>query len=268
MLLRRNWFLNALGLSAVVYASACLAVYMSQSRILYAPQKVSVETMRSSRWRLVEDDRAIQIDPAGPVRAIALIFHGNAGFAAHRAFFAPELSAAGVKVLLAEYPGYGWRDGAASEQILVEDALSLFDSISARAQRVPVFLIGESLGSGVAIQVAARAKIPPSALVLVTPYSSIEDVAKSKFPWLPVGLMLRDKFDSKTYLPKYSGPVSIIIAGADEVVGADSGRTLARASLSRELQILELPGAGHNTWRASLPASYWAKLVRRLTDRT
>lgn len=165
-----------------------------------------------------------------PGRATVVYFHGNGGAAADRAHRASALGAAGRGVLLVEYRGYPGSTGSPSEAGLARDADAAFAFASA-GTKGPLVLYGESLGSGVAVSLAARSR--PSALVLDAPYTSMADMARDRFPWLPVDLLLRDRFDSLRTIPSVRCPVVILHGSRDDVVPHRMGRELGAAAGAR-----------------------------------
>jgi pimeloyl-ACP methyl ester carboxylesterase len=108
-----------------------------------------------------------------------------------------------------------------------------------------VILLGESLGSGVAVQVAAAEPTLVAGLLLATPFARMTEVAAHHYPYLPLRLLLRDRWDSLGAIRSYSGPVALILAGQDEVVGAAQGRRLAQAC-GGPTGVWEVPWATHN----------------------
>jgi pimeloyl-ACP methyl ester carboxylesterase len=126
----------------------------------------------------------------------------------------------------------------------------------------PVTLVGESLGSGVAVQVAAALMKKPARLVLLTPFVSLVDIARKVFPWVPVELLLRHRFESNRQLLEYKGPVSVLIAGRDEVLGADQGRALGAIAHSRgPTAVVEIAEASHSDWCDRITESQWSELL-------
>lgn len=124
----------------------------------------------------------------------------------------------GMTVLAVNYRGYGNSDGVPAERHLVEDGKMLFDWLAARPQVDPgrIAVIGRSLGSGVALQVAAHHAV--AAVALITPYDSILSIAKRRFRTMPIGLVLRHRFESVKYAARIKAPVLILRAEQDTVV--------------------------------------------------
>jgi pimeloyl-ACP methyl ester carboxylesterase len=157
----------------------------------------------------------------------------------------PQLHAAfpDHALYLLHYCGYGGGTGKPTEAALVADALALFDHMAVR--HPDIIVIGRSLGSGVAIQVAGQRDV--AKLVLITPYDSLQELAVRQFPYFPVRWLLRDKYESWRHAPNVTAPTRLIAARNDDVVPlASSERLLAR--FKRGVATLDVvPGAGHNT---------------------
>lgn len=182
--------------------------------------------------------------PSRPPLARLLVFHGNAGYAQHRTYYA-ALAPSGWQVQLFEYPGYGARPGTPAEEVIRPAALAALDSLAGPDQP-PLVLAGESLGSGVAAWAASQRPEAIAGLVLITPMTSLVDVASRIYPFLPVHLFLTERYDSLTALRGYRGPAAFVLAGRDEIIPVDLGRRLF-ASYHGPKRIWEQSGAGHNS---------------------
>lgn len=194
-----------------------------------------------------------------PSKARVLIFHGNAGLALHRTYFADGLGAAmKAEVLILEYPGYGSRAGSPSEAALVEAGEKALKQAK-RESGSPVILVGESIGSGVAAGVAARAPELVAGMVFITPMTSLVDVAAHHYRWLPVRRMLADRYPVVDWLKQYPGPVAFVLADADEVIPKEIGQRLYDhyAGLKR----LWIKPGMHNTMLAQVDAAAWQEVV-------
>jgi pimeloyl-ACP methyl ester carboxylesterase len=252
---------------------ALAVLFMMQRQLIYQPYKIS----RSELWaravdefgssvQLLADLDALVIEPIPnhAVKRTAILFHGNGGLNIDRAAYADEFRRRGIRLVLAEYPGYGARRGEPSQEAIVRDAEQLYELIATRYPTDEIVLVGESLGSGVATQLAIRAKLPrrPQALVLITPFMSLARTASLALFRLPVGWLVRDRFDSASAISQFTGQCSILIAGKDEVVGALQGRELARLAQARgTTSVVELENAGHNTWFTAASGQVWETLL-------
>ncbi len=171
---------------------------------------------------------ALELDVPGADRTV-VYFHGNGEVAGDDVWVARELAREGFATVLVEYRGYGSsRPGTPSEPGLYADAEAVLRGLAARGVDARhVVLWGASLGTGVAAEMAARGL--GSALVLVTPYTSLVDVAAVRVPFLPVGLLMRDRFDTLGKAPTLALPTMVLHGTADEVVPYAMGERVAGA---------------------------------------
>ncbi len=165
--------------------------------------------------------------------------------------------------LFMNYRGYGTSDGRPTERTLVDDALFILDHLLERHAIDPahVVLMGRSLGSGVAVQVAA--KRPVGGVILVTPFDSLVNVARAHYPLFPVGRLLRHRFDSAALAPAIKTRALFLTAAADQVVPVRFARRLEQL-WGGAVTAVEIPGTDHNDIETS-PA-YWAAVNAFLAD--
>lgn len=247
--------LLALGKLALAVAVAVpLAVYFLQERLIFFPQPLS-ETERAEIARHFSGVGEIAIPAedksrlhawhvaAAPGAPLALYFGGNAESVA---WMIPEAQkhTPGVAWLLVDYRGYGGSEGSPSEAAITSDALRWYDYAAAELKPSRIVVFGRSLGSGAAVYLAAERKV--SKVVLVTPFDSLTEVAKRHYPFLPVSLMLRHRFDSVLRAPAIAAPLLCVAAQRDEVIPSAHARKLYDAWAGRK-DWVELQEAGHNT---------------------
>lgn len=201
--------------------------------------------------------RGLRHEPAGPARGTLVLFHGNAGHAGDRAAYAAELGRLGLRVILAEYPAYGSRPGKLGEAALVADARETL-ALARRQYAGPLFLAGESLGAGVAAAVAKSADI--AALLLITPWDKLENVARHHYPGFPVGWLLRDRYDSVANLAGYPGRVAVVLAEHDSIIPPALGHHLFE-SLHAPKRLWSVPAADHNDWLGRVDAGWWRAVI-------
>ena len=214
-------------------------VAILQDRFIYFPEKAATEDVVSGGlrpWPTPEVFRGLVAEPAGSARATAIVFHGNAGHAGHRSFYAAALTRLGLRVILAEYPGYGPRDGTPGEERLVADAQQTI-ALTHRHYSAPLLLVGESLGAGVAAAAGSRERDKTAGLLLITPWDRLEHVAAYHYPWLPVKWLLRDRYDSVTHLASFGRPVLVVVAERDSIVPPHFGEALYN-SLAEPRQLM------------------------------
>jgi fermentation-respiration switch protein FrsA (DUF1100 family) len=185
-----------------------------------------------------------------PRRGLAvLVAHGNGGNVADRAHLLRDLPRLGLDVLVFDYRGYGKSaDVGPTEDGLYRDGRAALAWLRERtglpASRVVLF--GESLGSGVAVELAHEL-LPdaPAALVLQSPFTSLADAAASHYPLLPVRLLLRDRYENLAKLPALRAPLLVLHGTRDSIVPLAEGRALYAAATGRK-RLVEVPGRDHN----------------------
>ena len=245
--------MRALLLLPAVALAVLALVWAFQRRLIYLPLDHDVPPARSVLPAAEEivlqtsDGLALGawwLEPTRPAWGAVLVFNGNAGHRGYRAPLAEALSRAGLAVLLLDYRGYGGNPGSPSEIGLRRDADAAAASVSARGyapDRLVYF--GESLGAAVAVDLATRRR--PAALVLRSPFSSLADVGRTHYPFLPVRLLLRDRFASVDHIRDVGAPVLIVAGERDGIVPARSSRELYDAAVEPKRWV-EIAGADHN----------------------
>jgi uncharacterized protein len=174
-------------------------------------------------------------------RATVLFFHGNAGTIADRLPHASAWVALGVDVLLVEYPGYGRSEGEPGEAAFYAAADAAY--AWAKKKGKPLVAFGESLGGAVAIDLAAKRKV--DALVVQSTFTSVADMAKAAFPWLPFSPPLRNRYESIAKIGRVHAPKLFLHGDQDDVVPFSQGERLFRAAQPPK-RFVKLQGAHHN----------------------
>jgi alpha-beta hydrolase superfamily lysophospholipase len=243
-------------------------VFCFQRDVMYFPKKDTAAEFQAAvsehfggKAQIIPGFDAIVVEPAAS-KGTVIWYHGNGGNGYHRSILKDVFLHRGYRLVLAEYPGYAARVGSPSEDDLVSDAKLLHEEVLKRYPDQPVTLLGESLGSAVATQVAAHATTPPAALVLITPFTNMTDVASRRMRAFPVELLLKDRYWTDRELPGYHGPVHIMVSEKDDLVGAASGLQLYDIAKSRgPADLILLPGATHNSWVFKLSTEQWTQML-------
>lgn len=177
------------------YLIAAVVAFLFQRSLLYFPSHVDQGGAGTTIFKPLANaagEFVGYVRPAeGASRRVAILFHGNAGEAIDRVWFAQLIPYPDVTLILAEYPGYGARQGSPSEDANVQAARDLV-RLARERWKVPVTLVGESLGTGVASSAAREEGV--DRLALISPYKSIQELAQAMLPWLPMDLLLRDRY--------------------------------------------------------------------------
>ena len=257
------------GIAVLGYLAVVVVYALMQRSFIYYPQSqgldaalAGVERMGGSAWLDTDGNWLGWHQGAPEASRRVLVMHGNAGQALDRSYWSRlfgGLHESGPwEVLVLEYPGYGPRPGTPSEQSLRDAALQAMDLLQAQRPG-PVLLLGESLGSGVAAHVAAARPETVAGLLLVTPFASLGAVAQHHMPFLPVSLLLRDRFDSLALLTGFDGPMVIVTGSADSIVPEHLALPLQAAHRGKLLHWSQ-PGAGHNTIDVDPRAAGWREI--------
>jgi uncharacterized protein len=236
-----NAALRLVVIAASTYALGACVLYFLQDRLLYMPTpEVAHPGVQS--LRIERGEATLKVwELHGAARPAVIYFGGNAEDVGANI---PDFDAAfpDRAIYLVNYRGYGGSTGRPSEAALVADAGAIYDSVS--AQHAPIAVIGRSLGSGVAVALAAER--PVERLILVTPFDSIANVAADHYRLLPVRALVRDRFDSAARIARVSVPALVVIAEHDEVVFRARSDALLAAMQPALQHTLLVPGATHN----------------------
>lgn len=170
--------------------------------------------------------RGWRIPPTRDDAPIYLYFHGNADGLNERATRFAYLASTGAGVLAFSYRGYGGSGGAPTEALLHSDAREIYAALSKSYPEKRIILFGESLGTGVALELATHVK--PAGIILDSPYYSVVERAHASYPWLPVSLLLQDQFRSDLFIRNVDAPILILHGTQDELIPlSDSERLTA-----------------------------------------
>jgi len=180
-----------------------------------------------------------------PTGSTVAVFPGNGGNRADRATLALALADRGYDVLLTDYRGYGGNPGRPTEKGLLLDATAAIDYLRSRSGVDPDRLVyfGESLGAAVAVAVSQA--LPPSALVLRSPFTSLPDVASAHYPFLPASLLMRDRYPSIEIIGTLDVPVLVVAGSADTIVPFSQSARLYEAAADPK-RFVTIDGADHN----------------------
>lgn len=201
-----------------------------------------------------------------------LYFHGNAGNLANRGWRFQQIVARGYGLVAPAYRGSSGSTGAPSEPALTADAQAVYDALG---QLIPdlgpgrTVLYGESLGTGVALKLAAsRRNTPPLAVVLEAPFTSLPDVVRQTMPrFKPLLPLMKNRWSSKTHVRSLTAPLLVLHGTRDRVIPIEQGRQVYAAAPSGSKQFLAVAGAGHSdTWRPDTLPVLWRFIDAQLAS--
>ena len=260
----KGTLLPLLLIAAAAYVGVCALLYLLQDRLIFYPQPLP-----DSLRRMVEalpDTIELEVhapdgtrlhgwlrhQSAAPDRGLVIYFGGNAEEVSGHILDAAELAPWSVAAF--NYRGYGRSEGDPSEAALVSDALVIYDLLAARSDidEERIVVLGRSLGSGVAVPLAAHR--PVRGLILVSPFDSLRSIARKTYPFVPVEPLLRHRFDSIALAPRISVPMLVLAGERDQIIPPAHSRRLADEwGGAHRFELL--PGAGHNDIHAA--PRYW-----------
>ncbi len=254
------------------YLAICIALFLMQNSLLF-PRWITGAVMSADEgatkasvdglvpWRNPTPNAAspqgyVRSDFAKPAsRGTIVLFHGNGGCAFNRGYFADAFAKRGFRTFLYEYPGYGGRPGRPSAASIIGDAQALVRSLD-RAGYGPVYVWGESVGAGIAASVCSDPTLPIHGLTLSTPWDSLTNAAAYHYPFVPVSILLWDKYDSIANLAHFSHPICVICGTKDPVLPMRLGFNLFSHLAGPKKYILQT-GYGHGDWPCEPELSWW-----------
>jgi len=247
------------------YLALCFVVFVFQRKLLYLPSQTQFSEESASNeglqhWSSYENFRGfISQEELIAVKGTVIVFHGNAGTAFHRSFYAKALSRQNMRVILAEYPGYGGRNGQPSERVLVDDAL---ETISLAYQEFggPLFVWGESLGCGVVSSAVHQTDIPIKGVVLFLPWDTLPNLAQTHYWYFPTRWLVMDKYNNIDNLKGYDGRIAVLLAENDEVVPMQHGINLYE-SITTEKKLWRFKKASHNEVPIEPELRWWQEVT-------
>jgi len=250
----------------VFYVAVCIYFAVWQRSYIYFPtvstSKQVDDLARSAKLERWKDasGRSIgmkRLCTRQPAEGRVLVVYGNGSSATGCAHYADVIQdVAAFDVFILEYPGYADRPGTPGQNSLFRAADEAFGQLPTNG---PTCLVGESLGSGVAAFLAGKHADQVAGVALLGAYNCLTDVGQYQMPWLPVHLLLLDRFRSEDYLRHYHGPVAVLVAAEDEVVPEKLGRRLYDQYAGPK-QLWKFEPGTHATVM-DRPAKVWAQVI-------
>lgn len=250
----RRWLRVALVLGVVAGVVVAVAWSWQRSLIYFpdtSPAPAAEEIVPGARDVTLHTDDGLELGawfvPADPGRdrgVAVLVAPGNAGHRASRAGLAVELRRRGFGVLLMDYRGYGGNPGDPSEDGLAADAVAAGEALEELGYPPSrVIYLGESLGTGVVA--ALQERRPPAGVLLRSPFTRLADVGRHHYPFLPVGWLLRDRFEVLDRVRSSDVPTTVVYGDRDDVVPTALSAQVADA-VPHLVEEVVIGGAGHN----------------------
>ena len=232
------------------YIAVAALMYFAQRALMYFPETVRTAPAAAGLPQAEEvvldtadGEKVIvwHLPPRGD-KPVAIYFHGNGGSLRLRVDRFQRVAAAGVGIVALSYRGYGGSTGKPTEEGLINDARAAYAFAAERYPASRIALWGESLGTGVAVALAAEK--PISRMILDAPYTSTLDIARANYPFLPVRFLMKDQFRSDERIARVKVPVLILHGEADQIIPIAYGERLY-AMIPGEKRLVRFPGGYH-----------------------
>lgn len=230
----------ALGTLVVGYLAICALVFFVQRSLVFPAPIEKAGTPRGMIEVPVKDGTFMITSIVNDTGPVVVHFHGNGEQVGWLGFIAQEYKERGVSFVAVEYPGYPGTTGIATEDAIMKAAEAALKQLAVPRERL--VLEGQSVGTGVAV--AMTAKGWGSKLILLSPYTALPDVGARVFSWLPVRLLMRDRFDSLSRAGELKVPTLITHGRRDDVVPFELGEQLSKSI--NGVQFVAIDDAGHN----------------------
>ena len=255
----------------LLYAVALSGIYAFQRDLQYfptrrdpAPEALGLTGVETVALATPDGETLVLwFSPPETGRPVILFLHGNAGEIADRADRLAFYRSRGYGVAFLSWRGYGGSTGSPSEPGLLADTKAAYDYL--RAQSIPperIVLVGESLGTGPAVITAAAN--PVAAVILEAPYTAAVDIARRAYPWVPVGLLMKDQYRSRDHIAAIRAPLLILHGEKDRVIPQGFGKRLFDLAQDPKT-FLSLGPVGHDALFSPATWELEATFIDRLT---
>jgi uncharacterized protein len=246
-----RWGLRAGALALSIYLAALVILYIFQRDLqyhpnatAYTPEKLGLRDVEVVSLPTSDGETIMSwYAKASAGRPTILYFHGNGGGLSNRSEKIGFFAGSDFGILAVSYRGYEGSTGSPSEAGFIIDANTAYDWLVAQGVKPStIMLLGESLGSGVAVQLAAAK--PVAAVALEAPYANAVDIGAAAYWYFPVHMLMQDQFRSTDFIARVKAPLLVTHGADDEVIPIDQGRELF-ALANEPKQMAEMPGARH-----------------------
>ena len=249
-------------------------LFIVQRKLIYFPEQYSInkqqelaEQFNLKLWPSRDNYLGLISKSAKTgYKGTIIVFHGNAGSAINRIYYLQALESLGYRVILAEYPGYGARKGSPSEATLISNGVETLKQ-ALHDFGDPVFLWGESIGSGIIGGVIKAGQTQVKGIVLVTPFDSLANVAQHHYWFFLAKWLVRDEYNNIQNLQTYPGSLAILLAGEDEIIPNKYSLNLFE-SLRYRKRLWIFKDAGHNSMPLMPGLTWWKEVMQFVAGRS
>ena len=217
----------------IAYLVLLIFIYFYQRNLLYLP---SENNYQNDKIQFSYEEIFIKVDDKITLKSwlinkdfkefkTLVLFHGNAGDLSNRIYKLNELNKLDINILLISWRGFSGNKGSPTEKNLYEDAEAAIKWLNEKkVENNQIILYGESLGSGVAVEIGKKNNF--NGIILESPFTSVENSAKIYYPYLPVKFLLKDRYDSINKIDKIRTPILIMHGKKDDIIPFSMGKEL------------------------------------------
>lgn len=267
----KKMFLSIFIIVCACYLSVCLMLFLSQRSLIYAARKSPVSVTDADYDPAYIQDVSLHVDEGidllgwyctvnhhqdAKADRLALIFPGNGGNRLNRVKLLRLMNELGCDALIFDYRGYGGSGGEPSEEVIATDSPKVWDFAKDQLgyRNDQIVVLGQSLGGGVSTRLVSELcekGDAPAGFILQATFTSLGDAAQHRYPWLPVKLLLTERYPSIDRIGKVTCPLLFLHGKQDEIVPYRLGRQLFAAAPDKsanglEKKLVDLAKAGHN----------------------
>ena len=209
----------------LIYLIIVAFMYFNQRKLLYLPSENNylddpIDFKYRELFIKVEEDIKLKswlIEKDLKNKKTLVFFHGNAGNLSNRAYKLNELNKLDINILILAWRSFSGNSGEPSEKNLYNDALKAIEWLNLKGtQNKNIILYGESLGTGVAVELGLKNEF--GGIILESPFTSMEKAAKNIYPWLPIKFLLKDKYNSESKIQSIKTPILIMHGKEDKII--------------------------------------------------
>jgi alpha-beta hydrolase superfamily lysophospholipase len=248
-------------IALAVYSLMVVYLYFFQEKLLFPASHDDFENCEEMKKEGAEPIRSEHLRyyfrEAEKPQGLFILYHGNGDQACRRTEYFYSLKDLPLNIAVFEYPGYGDDKRKPSEESILKESLELFDLLQKQHPKLPIFIYGESLGSGISTYISSKRNV--SGLILQSPYTSTADVAQKHYPYIPIKWLLKHRFEAKAWATNVKVSPLILIAERDDVIPPSISDKQVGNFLHKPETLL-FKNAAHNTIAAFEPERFWGSI--------
>ncbi|MBR9675429.1 alpha/beta hydrolase [Candidatus Woesearchaeota archaeon] len=251
MMVFRSLIINFLIPLIIIYFLFGIFLFLNQKSMIYYPNNQDFEKCSGFLDYQKKNHNGTRFYyKHGSADKVIIYYHGNAGSACDRSYFRPTFEQSNSSLIFVEYAGYSNDDKKPSRKLILKDVQNMHDYVKKNSYN-DVLIYGHSIGTGAASYHAYLGNV--NSLILVSPFSTLDEVAQSIYRIYPASIMLREKYDNIKWLKDYNGNIIILHGENDQIIPKRFSRRLFDGIPNKNKEYVLIEGKGHNDiWSSSI----------------